>query len=129
MPSQTRYSDFDLDFTLNPVTRDIAKKNDKNAIRQAIKNLVLMRKYDIPFRPKVSSQIPESLFDNITGATANILKRAVTYTLENFEPRINVNNVDIATNDDINSVTITVEYTINNTGQTDQYSFNVVRTR
>ena len=36
------FSDLDLNFIANPVTGDVYKKFDENAIKASIKNLVLM---------------------------------------------------------------------------------------
>lgn len=124
-----RYSDLDFNFTLNPVTDDVSKRNDNNAIRQSIKNLILMRRYDNPFHPKISSQVPEQLFDNITPSTSSILQRAITYTLENFEPRITINNVTVDTESRENAVVVILEYTIVATNQHQNYSFEVVKMR
>lgn len=129
MADSHRYCDFDFSFERNPLNGDVAKKVDKNAIRQSIRNLVLMRKYAIPFKPKISSQIPEQLFSVITPATKNILQRAITYTLENFEPRIQIEDVIVDTDLEKNAINITVTYTIINTGQSDTYNFKIIKTR
>jgi hypothetical protein len=51
------YSDFDLSFAANPVTGDVAKKYDVNAVKQSLKTLVLTRFYERPFQPKLGSPI------------------------------------------------------------------------
>ena len=125
-----RYSDIDFNFSLNPISDDVGKKNDNNAIKQSIRNLILMRRYDNPFHPDISSQVPEQLFSNITSATSAMLQRAITYTLENFEPRIIVESVSVDTNTgNENTIVVIIEYTIIATNQSQQYSFEITKLR
>lgn len=123
------YSDLDFSFFRNPVTDDVAKKNDDNAIKQALKNLVLLRRFDSPFHPEICSQVTDSLFENFTPLSATILKRAITYTIENFEPRVTVNTVTITDDSIRNRIAVTINYTIVATGQQSSYSFDLNRTR
>ena len=44
-----QYKDIDLCFRRNPVTGDIAVKENENAIKQALKNLMLTRPGERPF--------------------------------------------------------------------------------
>lgn len=123
------YSDLDFMFYRNPITDDVAKKLDDNAIKQSLKNLVLLRKFDSPFHPEICSQIVDSLFENITPMSLAIIKRAITYTIENFEPRVRLLSVDIADMINSNTLQITIVYEIIATGITSSYSFTINRTR
>jgi phage baseplate assembly protein W len=51
----SKYSDFDLDFVAHPVTKDITKKLNENAIAQSIRNLLLTGHYERPFKPELGS--------------------------------------------------------------------------
>ena len=50
-----RFSDLDLDFTKHPVTKDVSKKINENAIAAAIRNLLLTSHYERPFNPDLGS--------------------------------------------------------------------------
>lgn len=123
------YSDLDFNFYKNPITDDVAKKNDDNAIKQSLKNLILLRKFDCPFHPEVCSQVTDSLFENFNGMTAAVLKRAITYTVENFEPRVNLIAVDIQDDVDHNALNVTIRYQIVASGAQSVYTFTLNRTR
>lgn len=123
------YSDLDFGFFRNPITDDVAKKNDDNAIKQSLKNLILMHRFDCPFHPEVCSQITDSLFENYTSLTTSILKRAITYTIENFEPRVELIGVDVIDNIDNNAIDITIRYQIVASGKQSSYTFTINRTR
>ena len=43
------YSDLNLSFTKNPATKDVAKLFDVQAIKRAVKNIILTNKYERPF--------------------------------------------------------------------------------
>ena len=128
MTTSNRYTDVDFDFFANPLTDDVSKKVDGNAIKQSIKNLILMHRYDVPFHPYVASQIYSMLFDLATPLTISTLQRAITYTLENFEPRIELQDVQV-TDSGNNQLDITIAYTIKNVGIEQQFTFSVNRTR
>ena len=59
-----QYKDIDLCFRRNPVTGDIAVKENENAIKQALKNLMLTRPGERPFSPNVGSTIQDLLFEH-----------------------------------------------------------------
>ena len=44
------FKDLDLDFAPHPVTADVPQKTDAEAVKRAIRNLVLMTRYDKPFK-------------------------------------------------------------------------------
>ena len=123
------YSDLDFGFYKNPVTDDVAKKNDDNAIKQSLKNLILLRQFDCPFHPEVCSHITDSLFENFTNLTASVLKRTITYTVENFEPRVNLIDVDVNDDIDHNTINVTLRYQIIASGVQSSYTFALNRTR
>ena len=63
------YSDIDMDFSSNPVTQDIYKKTNVEAVKQALKNIMLTPFYSKPFAPNYGSPIAGLLFepmDNLT---------------------------------------------------------------
>ena len=123
------YSDLDFGFYMNPVTNDVAKKLDDNAIKQSLKNLILMKKFDSPFHPEICSQITDSLFENITPVMIAAIKRAITYTVENFEPRVSLTTVDVQADPDHNALYVTLNYQIVASGTQSSYSFTINRTR
>ena len=129
MATSSRYTDVDFDFNANPLSDDVSKKVDGNAIKQSIKNLILMHRYDVPFHPDVASQIYSMLFELSTPLTIASLQRAITYTIENFEPRVELLDVQVVSLDEKNQLDITIVYVIKNVGTTQQFTFSVNRTR
>lgn len=130
MAKNTRtFSDLDLSFLANPITGDISLKYDDNAIKQAVKNLVLTINYERPFHPEIGSQVSNLLFDLFSPLTKATLIQAITNTILNFEPRVKLNKVDVLLINDEHSADITIEFTILNTQQPQSVNLTLRRTR
>jgi len=94
MANTTRiYSDIDMSFTLNPVTGDIYKKVDVNAVKQAMKNLLLTPYYSKPFTPNYGSPIYDLLFEPMDSSTAGAMASLIEETFDNFERRVRIDKV------------------------------------
>lgn len=123
------YTDLDLNFIANPATGDISKKYDENAIKQSVKNLVMTRHYERPFHPEIGSQVMGLLFENDSPMLQATLQRAIIYTIENFEPRVKLINVQVNMNPDNNSVYVSITFKIVNTERPITVDFTLQRTR
>ena len=93
------YKDLDLDFGRNPVTNDVNKLTDVEAVKRSVRNLILTNHYERPFHPEIGSGIRGLLFAPISPLTSIALQRKVEEVLLNFEPRINL--VQVLSNADI----------------------------
>ena len=124
-----KYTDLDLTFTKNPLTNDIAKKVDSNAIKQSIKNLVQMEFCSVPFHPEIGSQVMSLLFENFTDLTRISLERVIATVIENFEPRVRMNSVIVTNEQDKNAILITIYYNIINTNKPQSVDITVYRAR
>ena len=116
MSRNTRlFSDLDLNFTAHPVTKDIVKRYDENAIKTAVKNLVLTQNYERPFHSEIGSPIKALMFELDTPILIATLKRVIEDLINNFEPRVTLTNVNVQSSPDNNSLYVTIEFTILNT--------------
>ena len=106
------YKDFDLSFSVNPITGDIGTKSDINAIQQSIKTLINTNFFERPFQPTLGCNIRSLLFEPISPVVANDLKTVINDVLVNYEPRIVVRDIEIRDNSDANSYFITIIYNI-----------------
>lgn len=124
-----KYTDLDLSFARNPLTDDVAKKVDSNAIKQSIKNLIQMEFCSVPFHPEVGSQVMSLLFENFTDLTRISLERVIATVIENFEPRVKMNSVIVQNETNKNAILITIHYTIVNTNKPQTVDITVYRAR
>jgi phage baseplate assembly protein W len=111
---QRDYTDLDLNFTANPVTKDIAVKVGPDAIARSVRNLVLTNFYDRPFRSYIGSNAQKLLFDNMDSSTARLLEQTIQQTIENFEPRVSVVGIKVLADPDNNRYLAKIAFAIDN---------------
>lgn len=130
MARNTRtFSDIDFNFSLHPRDGDVATKYDEQAIKQSIKNLILTRNYERPFRSYLGTQIYSILFENISPLTTAMLERTISDVIYNYEPRVNLLDVAITYSPDNNEVYITIVFKIINTSTPVEVNLILERTR
>lgn len=130
MTKATRlFSDLDLNFKPHPVTGDITRRFDDEAVKQSIKNLILTRNYEKPFHSEIGSPIKNLLFDLITPMTALVVRRAIVDLITNWEPRVVLKRVDVIASPDNNSLYVSINFSIRNTERPISLEFMLERTR
>lgn len=130
MARNTRtFSDIDLNFTAHPVTKDITRRFDENAIKQSVRNLLLTRNFERPFQSEIGSPIRQLMFEPTGPMFVVMMQRAIVDVLNNFEPRVQVLDVQVNDSIDANAVYITLEYKIINTERPLTLDFTLERTR
>jgi len=130
MARNTRlFSDIDLNFTKHPVTRDITRRYDENAIKASIKNLILTRNFERPFHSEIGSPIRTLMFE-LPGPMFDVmLQRAIIDLINNFEPRVDLIDVLVRDASDLNAVYVTIEFKIVNTERPFTLDLALERTR
>ena len=130
MPSNTRtFADLDLNFTPHPVTGDVGFKYDENAVKQAVKNLVLTQNFERPFHSEIGSSLHSLLFEPATPMTKEILRKTISDTIINFEPRVELIGVDINYTLDDTAVDVRVRFKVRNTFTPIDVNLTLERTR
>lgn len=124
-----RFTDFDLNFDVHPVTKDIVKKRDENAIAQSVKTLLLTSFYERPFNPNLGSNLKRFLFEPIDDVTTTLIQDSILETLRNFEPRITIQQVVAAPSYDLDRYDVTVSFFIKNVIEPITISFFLERIR
>ena len=130
MARNTRtFSDLDLNFTAHPVTKDITRRFDENAIKTSLRNLILTSNYERPFHSEIGSPIKRLLFEPATPMTQVMIKKAVEDTVINFEPRVQLLEVDVNVSGDNNTVYVSIYFKIVNTERPLSLDLVLERTR
>ena len=109
------YSDLNLSFTKNPATKDVAKLFDVQAIKRAVKNIILTNKYERPFNSDFGCNLRGFLFENITEPLLVIIKDRVAMAIEKYEPRVTIEDVVVKDDQEKNGLSIMVSFLINGT--------------
>ena len=123
------FTDIDLNFLAHPVTKDVTVKTNEQAIKSSIRNLILTSNYEKPFHPEIGSQINSLLFEPATPMLPIMLKKAIEFTIYNFEPRVNLTNVSTILSEDENSINVSIEFVIINTSTPVALDLILYRTR
>jgi phage baseplate assembly protein W len=113
----------------NPATHDVAMKYDENAIKAAVRNLVLTRNYERPFHSEIGTQVSNLLFNPAGPMLDALLTRAISDVITTFEPRVVLMDVQVKSNPDNNSVYITILFRIINTTAPVTLDLILTRTR
>lgn len=115
LTTQTRiYSDFFTNFDVHPDNHDLVIKKNEEAVKTAIRNLILTNKYERPFQPNFGSNIKKFLFDPINQITQQNIKDEITHTIETYEPRANLIEVRVTPYVDDNAYRVTIVFSIIN---------------
>jgi phage baseplate assembly protein W len=122
------YSDLDIFFRKHPITGDVVRKTDTDAIKRSVRNIVLTNKFERPFKPNFGGSIRNLLFELNTDRQLNRMKITLAKEIETLEPR--VSNVQVAlSNQDNNKLDMTIFYNIINGSPNQEIEINVSRTR
>ena len=108
------YSDLDLTFNMHPGKKDLLISTGEIAVVRALKNLLLTNYYEKPFNPDYGSNIRKLLFENLSPITAGVLSKEVEFVINNYEPRVSLQEVSVQPLYDYNSYQVTITFFINN---------------
>ena len=107
-----KFVDINPNFDKNPLTKDLPLLKNAEAIKFAVKNIVMTTRGDRAFRPYFGSTVVGSLFENFSLATADDIQIAIEDALNAYEPRIKLLDVDVQDNNDSNEISISIFYRI-----------------
>lgn len=129
MANTRTFSDLDLAFGMHPVSKDVTKKYDENAVKQSIRNLILTKNFERPFRSDIGSQVKNLLFEPMSPLTSAMIKKTIENTINSYEPRANLLDVSVLLSPDNNSVYVTIVFRIINTSTPISIDLFLERTR
>jgi phage baseplate assembly protein W len=123
------FTDLDLSFIPHPLTGDIVKRTNENAVKASLRNLLQTNNYERRFHPEIGTPLRQLLFKNADPLTRAMVERAITDTVRNYEPRVTLTAVDVNFSPDNNSIMIRVEFKILNTSTIQRLNLTLERTR
>lgn len=106
------FTDIDLSFRASPITGDIAKKKDVEAIKQSCLNILKTNRGEKPFDPSFGTDIRKQLFEAFDPIVKESLKEEIELSLNFLEPRVKVLSVDIEDLSDRNALDFRIEVEI-----------------
>ena len=123
------YRDVDFSFKQNPNTNDVGIKKDNAAVIQSCLNILRTNHGERPFDYNFGANLRAYLFENMTNITAANMSTNIHVALANYEPRIEVLNVNIQATASENDVFITVTGRVISTNEIIDISTTIERLR
>jgi len=115
-----KYRDLEIFFKKNIDNSDISFVSNNSSIVQSIKNIVLTKKGERPFNNYFGTDVVNLMFEQPTPADMAFLSQDIKDILEQLEPRIIVDSVQItypSENSVTEDLTIDIKYKLNNVQQ------------
>lgn len=121
------FSDFNTSFAVHPVKKDLAVKEDINAVKQSVRNLLLTNRGERLMQPNIGSKMRSLLFENFSPQTAELVKQYTRETIENYEPRASLIDVTVSPDPDNNNLNVTVLFAIINIDEPQRLNLQIER--
>ena len=106
------FKDVSMTFQANPLNFDLIGLKNENAFARSVRNIVFTIPGEKFFDPEFGSQISASLFENIDDITASVIVDEITQSIERYEPRVELINVEAFPDFDNNSFDVLIVYDI-----------------
>ena len=106
--------DIDMNFGINPLTKDLVIKRGRNAVKQSLKNIVLTSFYDRGFNVEFGANVYKQLFEADSLLTAKVVQTDIVNAIKNFEPDVELvglPEVEISNN----TLLVNIRYVVFNT--------------
>ena len=101
-----------MSFESNPLNEDLIAIKNETAIARSIRNIVFTLPGEKFFNPSFGSDISASLFENIDDITGGIIEDQIRQSINNYEPRVNLESVKTFPNYETNSFDVIITYDI-----------------
>tara|TARA_B100001109_G_C18542567_1_gene325782 strand:- start:41 stop:478 length:438 start_codon:yes stop_codon:yes gene_type:complete len=125
---QKKYSDIHLSFEKKP-SGDIFKKIEAEAVKQSVKNIVSTNPGEKPFNMDFGSDITGMLFELSNGMANYAVKDQITNSINKYEPRARVLDIECNDDPDANSLRVKVIFRVLSTGEIVELDTSVSRLR
>ena len=106
------FKDLSASFQTNPLSNDLIALKNESSIARSVRNLVLTIQGERPFQPVLGTGVNNLLFDNMDKLTASAIRSELRTTIENYEPRVEINEILVEPDFERNAFHVTLQYFI-----------------
>ena len=106
------FKDLSASFQTNPLSNDLIALKNESSIARSVRNLVLTLQGERPFQPVLGTGVNRLLFDNMDKLTASAIRSEIRTTIENYEPRVEINEIIVEADFERNAFDVTLQYFI-----------------
>ena len=109
------FSDVNVSFTPHPVTGKLPVLKNADAVKRAVRNLILTNFGERPYEPLYGGNVRALLFENTDDPLLDsLIQSRIEAAIENFEPRAKVDRVIVDLKPDSNALVIKIRFTVLN---------------
>lgn len=123
------YKDLDITFSAHPETQDVLKKIDMNSVKQSLKTLLFTNMGERLFQPDIGSPLKNLLFEPVDIITTQAIKKNIELTIKKYEPRVQLDLIDVVPNEDENLYEVSLFFKIVGISQPTSFSITLERLR
>jgi phage baseplate assembly protein W len=95
-------------------------------IKSNLVNLLLTNKGERVMNPEFGADLKTVLFNGIVDDTLDEIKNLISTNVNVFVPQVTITNVQTIKDEDHNTISVTVQYLINVSGQADQITVQFI---
>jgi phage baseplate assembly protein W len=95
------------------------------ALKNNLINFFLTNPGELPLNPTFGGGLRAFIFEQISEGTLNGLENNISFSLENFFPNVIVNDLEVLRNDDTNTITINLKYSVANSNINDNLTIQL----
>ena len=106
------FKDISMTFQVNPLNSDLIGLKNENAIARSVRNIVFTLPGEKFFDEDFGSRISASLFENIDEISAAEIVDEIRQSIVNYEPRVDLLDVQAFPNFDNNQFDVRIVYEI-----------------
>lgn len=108
------FRDIPLSFTAHPVTGNVNLLQNIDAIKQSVKNIVMTNAYERPYNRLFGGDVISQMFENFGSITDYNITKNIRISLNNFEPRVIVDDVEVKSTPDANLLEVSIVFRVQN---------------
>ena len=106
------FKDISMTFQSNPLNSDLIALKNETAIARSLRNIVFTLPGEKFFNENFGSRVSRSLFENVDEISASIIRDEIRNSINNYEPRVQL--IEVQTNPDYDdgSFDVVINYRI-----------------
>jgi phage baseplate assembly protein W len=109
------FSDVNVSFTPHPVTGKLPVLKNADAVKRAVRNLILTNFGERPYEPLYGGNVRAMLFENTDDPLLDSLIRSrIETAIDKYEPRAKVESVVVDVKPDSNALVIKIRFMVFN---------------
>lgn len=106
------FKDISMTFQSNPLNSDLIALKNETAIARSLRNIVFTLPGEKFFNENFGSRVSRSLFENVDEISASIIRDEIRNSINNYEPRVQLIEVQTIPDYDNGSFDVVINYRI-----------------